>query len=267
MGILDVKNAGFHYQPQKDIFKNISFQMGAGEAMCIVGANGCGKTTLLDCVLGLKPLSEGEVFLDEEPLTGMKPSQIARQMAYIPQMHKTTFAYTVLEVVTMGCCSTLGPFSAPGREEKEIAWQALHQVGMTDFAERAYTTLSGGELQLVIIARAIAQDAKLLVMDEPTSHLDFFHEMKVMEIIGDLVKGRGVSVLMATHFLNQAYFLENIGVDTKVALMKDGSFSSRGTPSEMLTTENLEKTFNISTEIVKDSGQTRKYILPLGIRR
>jgi iron complex transport system ATP-binding protein len=267
MEFLRVENAGFYYQPKKYIFRDIDFTLNGGEALCIIGAHGCGKTTLLDCALGLTPLVDGKVFVGGRLLADMKPADIAKEMAYIPQSHKTTFAYTVLDVVTMGRTSALGPFSAPGREEREIAMCALEEVGMTDFADRTYTTLSGGELQLVIIARAIAQEAKVLVMDEPTSHLDFFHEMKVMEIIAELVMDKGMSVLMATHFLNQAYFLENIGVKTKVALMKDGGFSSEGVPSVMLTTENLEETFNIATEIVQDSRHTRKYILPLGIRR
>ena len=137
------------------------------------------------------------------------------------------------------------------------------RVGLSGFEEREYTKLSGGELQLVIIARAIAQRAKVLVMDEPTAHLDFTHELTVMEIVSKLVKERKISIIMATHFLNQAYYLENAGVKTRVALINGTNFARVGTPSQVLTTEALEKNFNIIAEIVKDGSGVRKYILPL----
>lgn len=140
-------------------------------------------------------------------------------------------------------------------------------VGLSGFEEREYTKLSGGELQLVMIARAIAQQSKLLIMDEPTAHLDFTHELTVMEIVARLVKEEGISIVMATHFLNQAYYLENAGVNTKVALLKDGHFARVGTPSEVLTEENLEDTFSIVSEIVSDGEGVRKYILPLRNKR
>lgn len=133
--------------------------------------------------------------------------------------------------------------------------------------DREYTKLSGGELQLVIIARAIAQQSHLLVMDEPTAHLDFTHELNVMEIIARLVRDKKISIIMATHFLNQAYYLENAGVNTRVALINDGNFAQVGTPSQVLNTENLEATFNIITEIVSNGTGERKYILPLRNKR
>ncbi|MEG0391279.1 MAG: ABC transporter ATP-binding protein [Anaerovoracaceae bacterium] len=267
MKLLEVNNIGFSYEKGKTIFKNINFSVGEGEVLCIVGPNGCGKTTLVDCILGMNKPSCGEIYLNGKNIEELNAKEFARLVAYVPQGHKSTFAYTVLDIVTMGRTYATRIFSPPGEKEREIAREALEMVGMEGFEAREYTTLSGGELQLVIVARAIAQQSKLLIMDEPTSHLDFTHEMRVMEIITKLVKEKGLSIVMATHFLNQAYFLENAGIQTRVALMGGENFSQMGTPSAVLNPENLEKTFNIVTEIVKDGAGKRKYILPLHNKR
>ncbi len=267
MALIAVKNAAFSYDGKRTVFKNIDFQVEEGEIFCIIGPNGCGKSTLIDCVLGLNPLKEGEIILGGRPLKQLKPKELAEQMAYVPQGHKTTFAYTVLDIVTMGRTYAARTFAPPGQEEKDIAKDALEQVGLAGFEDREYTKLSGGELQLVLIARAIAQRSRLLVMDEPTAHLDFTHELNVMEIIAHLTRDRGLSIIMATHFLNQAYYLENQGVPTRVALIKDGSFIQVGTPSQVLSQENLEQSFNIITEIITSGEGERKYILPLRNKR
>lgn len=263
MTLIDVKKAAFSYDGKRDIFNDMSFDVGESEILCIIGPNGCGKSTLIDCILGFNKLKSGEILIGTKPINDLDAKEYAKEVAYVPQGHKTTFAYTVLDVVTMGRTYAMQMFSPPGKEERDIARDALSQVGLSGFEQREYTKLSGGELQLVILARAIAQNSNVLIMDEPTAHLDFTHELNVMGIVANLVKTAGRSIIMATHFLNQAYYLENAGVDTKVALMNGTNFSHMGTPSDVLTTENLEDTFNIVTEIVKDKSGERKYILPL----
>lgn len=267
MALIEVKNAAFTYDEKRMIFEDVNFSVEEGEILCIVGPNGCGKSTLIDCILGLKKLKKGKIMVEGDNLETLKPKEFAEHVAYVPQGHKTTFAYTVLDVVTMGRTYAAKMFSPPGEEEKAIARDALKQVGLSGFENREYTKLSGGELQLVIIARAIAQQSRVMVMDEPTAHLDFTHEMTVMEVIADLVKEKKRSIIMATHFLNQAYYLENSGVNTKVALFNGTNFAKMGRPSEILTTENLENTFNIVTEIVQDGSGARNYILPLHNKR
>jgi len=261
MSLLEVRNATFSYDGSRNIFEDISFSVKQGEAFVIVGPNGCGKSTLIDNILGLKKPSSGSIMLGSTDIANMKPNEIAKAAAFVPQAHVKSFAYKVIDIVIMGRAYAAGMFSAPGADSREIAMDALSQVGITDFHDREYTTLSGGELQLVLIARAIAQRSGLLVMDEPTAHLDFRHELNVMEVISGLIKGNGISIVMATHFLNQAYYLESVGVKTWVALMNDKKFECVGPPADVLTPENLESVFRITAKVASDDG--RKFILAL----
>lgn len=268
MKLLDVQNIGFSYDNTRDIFSDLSFSVDTGEVFCIIGPNGCGKSTLIDCILKLNAIKSGNILVGGIPISDMKPANQAEHMAYVPQSHKKTFGYTVLEIVCMGRTYASRIFDAPTAEEKQIAMEALKMVDMENFADRDYTRLSGGELQLVLIARALAQRSKLLIMDEPTAHLDFRHELNVMEKVAQLVKENGLSIVMATHFLNQAYFLENAGVNTRVGLMTNGNLSVIGKPSEVLVPSELARVFGIETEIATDASGDRQYILAIrNIRR
>ena len=263
MKVIEAVNAAYSYDGVVNIFEDINYSVEQGEVFLIVGPNGCGKSTLIDNLLGLKELKSGSVLFDQKNIRDMKPNEIAQAAAYVPQGHTKSFAYKVLEIVTMGRAFAVGMFSPPGKEDRDIAMDALEQVGMSGFYDREYTKLSGGELQLVLIARALAQKSRLLIMDEPTAHLDFRHELKVLEIIGRLVKEKNISIVMATHFLNQAYYFENVGVNTRVALMNDKNFDRVGVPSEVLTPENLESVFNITARVASDGDDGRKFILAL----
>lgn len=263
MSILSFENVCFSYNEKRTILKDINFTVESGQVFCIVGPNGCGKSTLIDCVLGINRIQSGKILLNGKNAAEMKPKEFAEIAAYVPQAHKQTFSYTVLQIVAMGRTFTQNIFTPPTKEDLEIVRESIATVGLSGYEERDYTTLSGGELQLVLIARAIAQQSKLFIMDEPTAHLDFKNEIQCMELIANLVRERQLSVVMATHFLNQAYFLENAGVDTKVGLLNNSTFEIIGTPSETLTPENLGKTFRIVSELATDGNGERKYILPL----
>ena len=262
MSLLTMEHGAFAYGAH-EVFSDICLSIEPGELFCVVGPNGCGKSTLLDCVLGLNKLGAGELLVEGRPMKEYRPRDLAKCIAYVPQDHKLTFGFSVLDVVSMGRTFEARMFDPPGAAQKEAARAALKRVGLEGFEERDYTKLSGGELQLVLVARALCQNAKLLVMDEPTAHLDFRHELAVLEIIAKLVREEGISILMATHFLNQAYYMEGAGVPTRVALMDGGQFGAIGTPSEVLTEENLKNVFRIVTEVSTDEAGTRKYILPL----
>lgn len=265
MSLIELKDASFGYG-HEDIFRDIDFKMGKGEIFCIIGPNGCGKTTLLDSILGILKLRQGDVLIDGCSINRMRPHEIARQIAYIPQIHTKTFPYTVLDIVLMGRAAYTGIFSSPSEEDVEIAEESLNLIGLKRLKDRPYTHLSGGEGQLVMIARALAQKTPVMIMDEPTSHLDFKHELTVLETIVQLINDTRLSIIMATHFPNHAFYFENNNIKTSVALMDNKTFSMVGRPSEIISEENLMMLYNINAKVVScniGNNEVLKQIIPI----
>lgn len=265
MSLVEAKAASFSYGSQ-EIFKNINFQVNKGEIFCVIGPNGCGKTTLLDCLLGILRLNSGDILVGGKSVGRISPGELARSVAYVPQSHQKTFPYKVIDIVIMGRAPYTGFFESPSLEDIGIAEDALERVGMARFKDRPYTQLSGGEVQLVMIARALAQKTPVIIMDEPSAHLDFKHELVILETIVQLVHETGLSVVMATHFPNHAFYFENNNIVTNVALMNGMIFSEVGAPSTVLTEENLKKLYNINAAVVacRINGDTdMKQIIPI----
>jgi iron complex transport system ATP-binding protein len=265
MPLLKVQNINFGYD-QRDVLKDISFQVNKGEIFFLLGPNGCGKTTLLDCVLGLLRPRNGNIQLNGTNINGIRHETIARQVAYVPQSHEKTFPYTVMDIVLMGRASYIGLFGSPSEEDMAIVEESLALVGILHLRDRRYTQLSGGEGQLVMIARALAQKTPLIVMDEPTAHLDFKHELVIMETIVDLVRETGLSILMATHFPNHAFYFENNDIPTRVTLMNDNRFLRAGSPTEVLSEENIRLIYNINARVVSypiDVDHELRQVIPI----
>lgn len=267
--MIQVTNASFSYG-DKEIFHNINFNIRQGEVFCLLGPNGCGKTTLLSCILGLQKLKDGQILIDGVQIDCIKPKSLAEKTAYVPQIHERTFPYKVKDIVLMGRAHNTSLFTSPSQEDKEIAMIAIEKVGILDLAEKPYTQISGGQCQLVMIARALAQQPKVIIMDEPTSHLDFKNELMVLETIADLVKNENISVLMATHFPNHAYYFESNNVPATLALMNNGEFEDSGIPSDILNEKNILKTYRINSKLIDykvNENMTIKQIVPLSIKK
>ena len=266
MPLIEARGVGFGYNGLP-LFQDINFIIEPGELFCLLGPNGCGKTTLLDCILGhLKPMS-GEILINGSNINRTRPEQIARQIAYVPQTHEKTFPYMVRDVVLMGRAAYIGMFGRPGEDDLAIVEEALAMVGITHLRDRRYTQLSGGEVQLVMVARALAQRTPVIVMDEPTAHLDFKHELVIMEKVVELVRDQGLAVLMATHFPNHCFYFENSGLVTRVAMMSNMNFLAVGSPGEVLSEENLQQLYNVNTRVVSfsvDAKQELKQIIAIG---
>ena len=269
MALIEARGVSFGYNGIP-LFQDINFSIEPGELFCLLGPNGCGKTTLLDCILGhLKPLS-GEILLNGSNINRTRPEQIARQIAYVPQTHEKTFPYRVMDVVLMGRAAYIGMFGRPEEEDLAIAEEALATVGITHLRNRRYTQLSGGEVQLVMVARALAQKTPVIVMDEPTAHLDFKHELVIMEKVVELVREQGLAILMATHFPNHCFYFENSGLATRVAMMTNINFLAVGSPSNVLSEENLQQLYNVNTRVVSfpvDTKQELKQIIAISTTR
>ena len=177
---LTVEQGGFSYRRSgPEIFRDINFSVDSGEILAILGPNGAGKTTLLRCITGMLPWSEGWSLLDDQPIRNMRPGQLWSRMAYVPQARGAATAYTAFETVLLGRSSRLGAFSAPGKADLRKAEEVMDLMGITALAEKKCSAMSGGELQMVLIARALAAEPQVLILDEPESNLDFKNQLVV----------------------------------------------------------------------------------------
>ncbi|MGI6327667.1 MAG: ABC transporter ATP-binding protein [Dethiobacteria bacterium] len=249
MALVEIRNLSFSYGNRR-VLENISFKIHRGEIFCLFGPNGCGKSTLLECVLGTLKAPRGSIYLEGRDAGTLRPAETARRMAYVPQLHEKTFPYTVKEVVLMGRAAYVGMFTSPTEDDYAAAEDAMKKIGIQCLSGKLYTQLSGGELQLVMIARALAQETPVMLMDEPTAHLDFRHELIIMETVVQLVRETGMSILMATHFPNHAFYFSNNDIPTTVALMDSCRFAAVGRPEEVLSEKNMQRTFNVETRMV-----------------
>jgi ABC-type cobalamin/Fe3+-siderophores transport system ATPase subunit len=244
--------SGYH---GKAVISGISLTVESGEVLCLLGANGSGKTTLFKTILGLlRPIS-GKVCVDGKDIAHWSRQQLAKTLGYVPQAHTPPFAYSVRDVVLMARSVHSGPFSSPRKHDIAIAEEALDRLSILRLAHERYTELSGGERQMVLIARALAQQARVLVLDEPTSNLDFGNQMRVLRHIKELAAS-GLGLLMTTHFPDFAFLCAS-----RVALMKQGQILAIDRPENTLTQASLEEAYETPLRIV-DGGLGMKVVVP-----
>ncbi|NWK56881.1 ABC transporter ATP-binding protein [Verrucomicrobiaceae bacterium N1E253] len=222
------------------LLKDVSFSVGKGERVAIVGANGAGKTTLLKCLLGLLKPERGEMEIDGRGMPGYSRLELARKLAYVPQLLEASVPFTVLDFVMMGRYAHEGGMGQGDQEGLRIAMDALQQIGMESFARRTLSTLSGGERQKACIAAALAQQAPVLVLDEPSAHLDPRQREEIHHILCEIGRRQGVTVLAVTHDLNWAA----MDYDRMLG-MSDGRVVFDGTPAAFMTPENLRLVFGV----------------------
>ncbi len=239
---------------RKRIGEAISLTVRPGQILCLIGPNGCGKTTLFKTLMGLLPALDGAVRLDGDPLPRLGRAEIARRIAYVPQSHAPPFPYAAFEIVLMGRTARLGLFAQPGPADRRAAEAALARLGIADLAGQDYTRLSGGQRQLVLIARALAQEAPLMVMDEPTASLDFGNQAAVLAETASLVRTAGAEgrgVILSTHDPDQAFAL-----GAEVLLMRAGRVFGQGPPEEALTGESLSAVYGVPVTVERtESGR------------
>jgi iron complex transport system ATP-binding protein len=249
--MLRVDSLAFAYADGGRRLEQISFAIGAGEIMCVLGPNGAGKTTLIRCILGGLKLSGGEVFVQGRRARHMTARQFASHVAYVPQSIESVFGHQVLDIVLMGRSAHLSMTEAPGARDRSIAERALDRVGIPHLARRPFSTISGGERQLCLLARALTQQAPILILDEPAASLDFANQIRILEIIADLERG-GYAILMTTHHPDHALL-----VGTKVLALRQGRVFGIGEPSRFLTSRALSDLYDAPVRVLEERDGVR----------
>lgn len=242
-----MENLGFSYGTDP-VLTDVSFILSEGETLSVLGPNGAGKSTLFRCILRSLRNYHGLVKVNGRDTKTLTPAEMAGHIAYIPQIHRPAFAYTVLNVVLMGMAGKLPVYLAPRREHEEKAMETLATLGMEAFADRSFTSLSGGEQQMVLIARAIAQESDFLVMDEPTSALDYGNQLRVLEQVKALT-GKGYGVLLSTHNPQHA-----LSYADRVIALREGTVAAQGTPEDVLTSSLVERLYGVGALFADTAG-------------
>jgi iron complex transport system ATP-binding protein len=258
--IVSLKDAAFSYG-ETEIFGGISLDVSAGEIVCILGANGCGKTTLLRCINSSLRLKKGKIYVGEDDIATLSVDKVALKIGFVFQEHSAPFPFSVLEVVRMGRAPHMKILATPSKKDTAIAEESLALVGMLHLKNKPYTQISGGERQLILIARTLAQNPEVILMDEPTSHLDFRNQTIILQMICKLAE-KGIAVIMTSHLPDHALLYSS-----RVALMKDGGFLAVGKPDEVMTEESLKNIYGIEVKMVTvndpNSHGTIKIVLPM----
>lgn len=240
--------------------EDISMKVGSGEVICVLGPNGSGKTTLFRTLLRFLPLMHGEIRVDGRDVHRMKTAEFARKVSYIPQNHSEVFPYTVEEMAMMGRACHIPAFGVPSSADKAAVEDALRALHILDLRTRRFTDISGGQQRLAMIARALSQQAKILIMDEPSSDLDYANQQLVESTIREL-KEQGYGIVLSTHAPEYPY-----SIATEAVLLKKGRVISSGSPDTALTADQLTDAFGVPMDVISiqdASGRERKMCIPL----
>ncbi len=243
----------------KIVLKGVDLSVSTGEILCILGPNGSGKSTLFKAILGLIKVQEGRVMFNNQSLLKMSRSQVARIIGYVPQTHDPPFPFKVTDVILIGRTTYIGTFSSPSAEDYDAVEEVVASLKIGHLCHKAYTQLSGGERQLVLIARALVQNPKVLVMDEPTASLDYGNQLMVLEHVQELAAS-GLAVIMISHMPEHALLYSN-----RAVLLKNGRIHGNGIPEEIVTEDNMKLLYGIDTTIASvtlNSGQLIKVCVP-----
>lgn len=250
-----VENLCFAYDKHQ-VLKNVSFSASKNQLLSVLGPNGVGKSTLFSCILGLLPNYSGQIKVDGQDIRNVSAREMARCIAYIPQSHYPSFNYTVFDMVLMGTTQQVSMFSTPGKKQVERAEHAIERMGIEHLSRRGFSMISGGERQLAIIARALAQDAHTLIMDEPTANLDFGNQIKVLTQIKSLAND-GYTIIQSTHNPDQTFLFSDL-----VLALKDGRVFSFGKPADIVNRELIHSLYGVDIEQQSICNDTVRVCVP-----
>jgi iron complex transport system ATP-binding protein len=245
--ILEAQSLAFGF-PGRTIGRNVSVSLAAGEVICVLGPNGGGKTTLFRTLLGLLASHSGSILLQGKSIETLSRSEIARQIGYVPQGHSGYFAYTVRDFVLMGRTAHVGVFSAPSKADHEVAGHVIASLGIAHLSDRPVTEISGGERQLALVARALAQEPRLLLLDEPTANLDFGNQVRVLERICALAR-TGIAIVFSSHDPDHAFLCAQ-----RALLLAEGRALEIGSPRDVIRPDTLQRLYGVPVQVVPLAG-------------
>ncbi|NLA87821.1 MAG: ABC transporter ATP-binding protein [Clostridiales bacterium] len=259
--MLSIQGLCFYYHTDRIILEDITFELNDHEILCLLGPNGTGKTTLLRCILSLHKPKRGVIKLDGCDIMKINSKRRAELMAYVPQATTVAFPYKAEDIVLMGRVSHLGLGSQPGKKDRRLAVEAMERLDILHMRDYQFNEMSGGEKQMVLVARALAQQARILVMDEPTANLDYCNQVKMLQVIKNLA-AQDYAILMTSHYPDHAFL-----ACTKTILMRDGLIMAQGAPREVVTTENLSRLYAtpvaVTEAYIGEKNLSTKVCIPL----
>lgn len=250
MSVLKIENLMAGYDPKNPVLKGISFTIYDGDFVGIVGPNGCGKTTLLRAIIGLLKPSHGSIVIDHHSIENLDRKELARKIAFVPQLMEPVEGFTVEDMVLLGRIPYLNRFAFEKADDYEAVKWAIEELKVEDLKDRQISELSGGEFQRAAIARALAQEPRIMMLDEPTSHLDIRYQVKTCTLLRKLRRHR--SIVATFHDLNLAS-----RYCSKLVLMKGGEVVAAGTPESVVTPQNIWKAYRIKVA-VKEGSRSKK---------
>jgi len=242
------------------VVEGVELRLRSGEICCFLGQNGRGKTTLFRTLLGFIPPLAGSILLNGRPLGHWTPAERARMVAYVPQAHQSMFPFRVEEVVLFGRTAHLGLFASPGKGDWRVAQKAIEMLGIGHLAGKLFPEISGGERQMVMLARALAQEARMMILDEPSSNLDYGNQVLLLRKVQELAR-QGIGIAMATHAPEHA-----LQLDARVAALMDGGISVWERAEHALVPEVMKQLYSIDIDMIATSdskGNPLRFFSPL----
>ena len=250
--ILEARQVSFSYRPGQAVLKGVSFKATPGKLLCLLGKNGSGKSTLLRCLLGDLSLDSGLVLLDGRDVKSYRPRPLARLMAYVPQFPRSAFAFTAQEIILLGRYAHMGVMGLAGPHDLQVTRLAMQMTDTLDFADRTLEELSGGEAQRVMIARALAQQPQVLLLDEPTSHLDIRNQLMIHRMMQRLAHDWQMALVCVSHDVTMAGRFAD-----ELLLMRSGQVLAMGPPGDVIRQDVLEATYDIQVSLIDAGGGVR----------
>ena len=252
---LSILDLSFSYQ-SKSVLRNIRFRVERGTLCGLLGPNASGKTTLLKCINGVLKPREGQIRVNDKQVRDLSRREIARLMAVVPQQTTVVFGFTAMQMVVMGRTARLGMLKLPSRQDYRDARTRLDELGVADLAERPFNELSGGERQLVLIARALFQDPQILLLDEPTSHLDFKNQFMIMDVVREMTEAKRLATVVSLHDPNLA-----VRYCRQMVMLKDGRIYQEGSRETVFETDTLEAVYGMKV-IVENTSRGASVVIP-----